>query len=109
MGFFAVFVVILPKCQLSALTGISPFASELSSAFSSSVILLTLCEWKYGVRNEGLVATVSNYFTKLANAVTGLLSGHRISIRCNRKHRPAKPPGKHGLYSSADRILSALW
>ena len=32
-------------------------------------------EWKYGVRNEALIATVSGYFQKLANAVTGLLSG----------------------------------
>lgn len=32
-------------------------------------------EWKYGVRNEALVQTVTNYFGKLANAVTGLLSG----------------------------------
>ncbi len=32
-------------------------------------------EWKYGVRNEALVQTVTNYFGKLATAVTGLLSG----------------------------------
>ena len=32
-------------------------------------------EWKYGVRNEALVQTVTNYFGKLANTVTGLLSG----------------------------------
>ncbi len=37
-------------------------------------------EWKYGVRNEALVQTVSNYFGKLGNAVTGLLSGLVISI-----------------------------
>lgn len=37
-------------------------------------------EWKYGVRNEALVSTVSNYFTKLANSVTGLLSGVMISV-----------------------------
>lgn len=37
-------------------------------------------EWKYGVRNEALVATVSNYFGKLANSVTGLLSGVMITV-----------------------------
>lgn len=37
-------------------------------------------EWKYGVRNEGLVATVQNYFGKLANAITGLLSGLVITF-----------------------------
>lgn len=37
-------------------------------------------EWKYGVRNEALVATVSNYFGKLANSVTGLLSGLVITF-----------------------------
>lgn len=37
-------------------------------------------EWKYGVRNEALVQTITNYFGKLANAVTGLLSGLVITI-----------------------------
>lgn len=37
-------------------------------------------EWKYGVRNEALVQTVTNYFGKLATAVTGLLSGVVITI-----------------------------
>ena len=37
-------------------------------------------EWKYGVRNEALVQTVTNYFGKLANAVTGLLSGLVITV-----------------------------
>lgn len=37
-------------------------------------------EWKYGVRNEALVQTVTNYFGKLATAVTGLLSGLVITI-----------------------------
>ena len=37
-------------------------------------------EWKYGVRNEALVQTVTNYFGKLANAVTGLLSGLVITL-----------------------------
>lgn len=36
-------------------------------------------EWKTGVRNEALVATVSGYFQKLANAVTGLLGGAVIT------------------------------
>lgn len=46
-------------------------------------------EWKYGVRNEGLVATVSNYFTKLANAVTGLLSGLVITFVGYTSHKDA--------------------
>ncbi len=37
-------------------------------------------EWKYGVRNEALIATVSGYFQKAANAVNGLLSGVVISL-----------------------------
>lgn len=37
-------------------------------------------EWKYGVRNEALIATVSGYFQKAANAINGLLSGVVISI-----------------------------
>lgn len=37
-------------------------------------------EWKYGVRNEALIATVSGYFQKLANAINGLLSGVVISL-----------------------------
>lgn len=37
-------------------------------------------EWKYGVRNEALVQTVTNYFGKLATAVTGLLSGLVITV-----------------------------
>lgn len=37
-------------------------------------------EWKYGVRNEALVATVSNNLSKLANSVTGLLSGVMITV-----------------------------
>ena len=37
-------------------------------------------EWKYGVRNEALVQTITNYFGKLANAVTGLLSGLVITL-----------------------------
>ena len=36
-------------------------------------------EWKTGVRNEALVMTVSGYFGKLANSVTGLLSGAVIT------------------------------
>lgn len=36
-------------------------------------------EWKTGVRNEALVATVSGYFGKLANSVTGLLAGAVIT------------------------------
>ena len=46
-------------------------------------------EWKYGVRNEGLVTTVSNYFTKLANAVTGLLSGLVITFVGYTSHKDA--------------------
>lgn len=37
-------------------------------------------EWKYGVRNEALIATVSGYFQKAANAINGLLSGVVISL-----------------------------
>lgn len=37
-------------------------------------------EWKYGVRNEALIATVSGYFQKMANAINGLLSGLVISL-----------------------------
>jgi Na+/melibiose symporter-like transporter len=37
-------------------------------------------EWKYGVRNEALVQTITNYFGKLSNAVTGLLSGLVITL-----------------------------
>ncbi len=37
-------------------------------------------EWKYGVRNEALVQTITNYFGKLANAVTGFLSGLVITL-----------------------------
>lgn len=37
-------------------------------------------EWKYGVRNEALIATVSGYFQKVANAINGLLSGLVISL-----------------------------
>ena len=36
-------------------------------------------EWKTGVRNEALVATVSNYFQKLSNSVMGLLGGAVIT------------------------------
>lgn len=36
-------------------------------------------EWKYGVRNEALIATVSGYFQKLANSINNLLSGLVIS------------------------------
>ena len=38
---------------------------------------------------EGLVATVSNYFTKLANAVTGLLSGLVITFVGYTSHKDA--------------------
>lgn len=37
-------------------------------------------EWKTGVRNEALIATVTGYFQKLANSVTGLLSGLVITL-----------------------------
>ncbi len=36
-------------------------------------------EWKYGVRNEALIATVSGYFQKLANSINNGLSGFVIS------------------------------
>lgn len=36
---------------------------------------LDYMEWKHGLRNEALVTTVQNYFQKLANSVTGWLSG----------------------------------
>lgn len=36
-------------------------------------------EWKYGVRNEALIATVSGYFQKLANSINNALSGFVIS------------------------------
>lgn len=36
-------------------------------------------EWKTGVRNEALVATVSGYFQKLSNSVMGLLGGAVIT------------------------------
>ncbi len=36
-------------------------------------------EWKYGVRNEALIATVSSYFQKLANSINNALSGFVIS------------------------------
>lgn len=37
-------------------------------------------EWKYGVRNEALIATVSGYFQKLANSINNGLSGVVISL-----------------------------
>lgn len=46
-------------------------------------------EWKYGVRNEALVATVTNYFGKLANSVTGLLSGLVITFVGYEAHKDA--------------------
>lgn len=36
---------------------------------------LDYMEWKHGLRNEALVTTVQGYFQKLANSVTGWLSG----------------------------------
>ncbi len=36
---------------------------------------LDYMEWKHGLRNEALVTTVQGYFTKLAGAITGWLSG----------------------------------
>lgn len=36
---------------------------------------LDYMEWKHGLRNEALVTTVQGYFGKLANSVTGWLSG----------------------------------
>lgn len=37
-------------------------------------------EWKYGVRNEALIATVSGYFQKAANAINNLFAGVVISL-----------------------------
>lgn len=46
-------------------------------------------EWKYGVRNEALIQTVSSYFQKLANAVNNLLAGVVISLIGYTAHKDA--------------------
>lgn len=63
-------------------------------------------EWKYGVRNEALIATVSGYFQKAANAINGLLSGVVISLIGYTAH---KDVFGNVMRETDNSVLSGFW
>ena len=67
---------------------------------------LDYMEWKHGLRNEALVTTVQGYFTKLAGAITGWLSGmvlHWIN------YVPLKDELGHDIANKDPGVLKGIW
>ncbi len=67
---------------------------------------LDYMEWKHGLRNEALVTTVQGYFTKLAGAITGWLSGmvlHWIN------YVPLKDEFGNDLANKDPGVLKGIW
>lgn len=67
---------------------------------------LDYMEWKHGLRNEALVTTVQGYFTKLASAITGWLSGmvlHWID------YTPLKDEFGNGIPNKDPDVLRGIW
>lgn len=67
---------------------------------------LDYMEWKKGLRNEALVTTVQGYFTKLAGAITGWLSGmvlHWID------YVPLTDEAGNAIANTEPAILKGIW
>lgn len=67
---------------------------------------LDYMEWKHGLRNEALVTTVQGYFTKLAGAITGWLSGmvlHWIN------YVPLKDELGNDIANKDPDVLRGIW
>lgn len=67
---------------------------------------LDYMEWKHGLRNEALVTTVQEYFGKLANSVTGWLSGMVLTWI---NYIPLTDSLGNAIPQTDPKILSGIW
>lgn len=63
-------------------------------------------EWKHGLRNEALVTTVQEYFGKLANSITGWLSGMVLTWI---NYIPLTDSLGNAIPQTDPKILSGIW
>lgn len=67
---------------------------------------LDYMEWKHGLRNEALVTTVQGYFQKLANSVTGWLSGMVLTWI---NYIPLTDSLGNAIPQTDPKILNGIW
>lgn len=63
-------------------------------------------EWKCGVRNEGLVNTISNYFLKFGYAVNGWLAGMVLTMI---KYEPLVDDAGNAIPNTDPGVMRGLW